>query len=250
MAQIGAIDFAGGAVVHMASAAGALACAQTLGPRLAGSGSPNNLPMTLLGGGILWFGWFGFNAGSALSAGMLAGQALLATHLASACGILGWLLIEWKRIGKPTTLGAVSGALAGLVAITPGAGYIGLMPSMLVGFLGGMICYGGVLLKNRIGYDDALDVVGIHGIGGTWGALATGLFANAAINDINGLFYGNPALMLSQVVSIIGTWTYVYVMSRLILKGVDSIVGLRVNKEAEIVGLDLSEHNERGYSVL
>lgn len=250
MAQLGAIDFAGGAVVHMASAAGALACAQALGPRLSGPGSPNNLPMTLLGGGILWFGWFGFNAGSALSAGQLAGQALLTTHLASACGILGWLCVEWKRTGKPTSLGAVSGALAGLVAITPGAGFVGLMPAMLIGFLGGMICYGGVLLKNRLGYDDALDVVGIHGIGGTWGAIATGLFANAAINEVNGLFYGNPALLVSQLISVIGTWGYVYLMSRLILKCVDGFVGLRVSKDAEVLGLDLSEHNERGYSVL
>lgn len=250
MAKIGAIDFAGGAVVHMASAAGALACAQALGPRIAGAARPNNLPMTILGGGMLWFGWFGFNAGSALSAGYLAGQALLTTHLASACGILGWLLVEWKRTGKPTSLGAVSGALAGLVAITPGAGFVGLLPSMLIGFLGGMICYGGVLLKNRLGYDDALDVVGIHGIGGTWGALATGLFACAAINDVNGLFYGNPALLWAQVISIAGTWSYVYIVSRILLKLVDMVAGLRVNHDAEVMGLDLSEHNERGYSLL
>lgn len=249
MARMGAIDFAGGAVVHMASAAGALACAQVLGPRLRGPSRPNNLPITILGGGILWFGWFGFNAGSALSAGQLAGQALLTTHLASACGILGWLLVEWKRTGKPTSLGAVSGALAGLVAITPGAGFVSLMPAMLIGFLGGLICYGGVLLKNRLGYDDALDVVGIHGIGGTWGALATGLFANAAINEVNGLFYGNPELVVYQIISILATWAYVYCMSRLILKFVDSFAGLRVTPEAEYAGLDLSEHNERGYSL-
>lgn len=249
MAQIGAIDFAGGAVVHMASAAGALACAQVLGARLAGPAQPNNLPLTLLGGGMLWFGWFGFNAGSAFSAGQLAGQALLTTHLASACGVLGWLLVEWKRTGKPTSLGAVSGALAGLVAITPGAGFVELLPSMLIGFLGGIICYGGVLLKNRLGYDDALDVVGIHGIGGTWGAFATGLFASAAINDVNGLFFGNPYLLCAQCISIVGTWTYVYIVSRILLKFVDSFIGLRVNPDAEIIGLDLSEHNERGYSL-
>lgn len=250
MAQMGAIDFAGGAVVHMASAAGALACAQVLGPRSASPSRPNNLPMTILGGGILWFGWFGFNAGSALSAGQLAGQALLTTHLASACGIIGWLIVEWKRTGKPTSLGAVSGALAGLVAITPGAGYVGLLPAMLIGLLGGIICYGGVLLKNRLGYDDALDVVGIHGIGGTWGALATGLFADAAINGVNGLFFGNPSLLWSQILSIAGTWIYVYCISRILLKCVSGISGLRVSPDAEIVGLDLSEHNERGYSLL
>lgn len=252
LAKMGALDFAGGAVVHMASAAGALACAQALGPRLhTGSHSfaPNNLPMTILGGGILWFGWFGFNAGSALSAGQLAGQALLTTHLASACGILGWLLLEWRRTGKPTSLGAVSGALAGLVAITPAAGFVELLPAMLIGFIGGMICYGGVLLKNRLGYDDALDVVGIHGIGGTWGAFATGLFACAAINGADGLFYGNPRQLWVQVISIVATWLYVYIVSRAVLAVVDAIIGLRVSPDAEHVGLDLSEHNERGYSL-
>ncbi|WP_165174439.1 ammonium transporter [Desulfovibrio sp. ZJ369] len=252
MARMGAVDFAGGAVVHMASGAAALACAQALRPRQAAGpqgGTPNNLPLTLLGGGLLWFGWFGFNAGSALTAGPLAGQALLTTHLASAGGILGWMLVEWKRVGKPTTLGAVSGALAGLVAITPGAGFVDLLPSMLIGFMGGMICYGGVLLKNRFGYDDALDVVGIHGLGGTWGALATGLFASAAINNVDGLFYGNPHQLWVQFVSVLGTWIFVYVVSRVLLSFVDALVGLRVTPEAESTGLDLSEHNERAYTL-
>lgn len=250
MAKMGALDFAGGAVVHMASGAGALACAQAVGPRMrSGLYAPHNLPMTILGGGILWFGWFGFNAGSALSAGELAGQALLTTHLASACGILGWLCLEWKRTGKPTSLGAVSGALAGLVAITPGAGFVGLLPAMLIGFIGGLVCYGGVLLKIRLGYDDALDVVGIHGLGGTWGALATGLFASAAINGVDGLFYGNPAQLWIQLVSIIATWAYVYIASRVILVLVDRLLGLRVTPDAEFAGLDLNEHNERGYSL-
>ncbi|MBQ7586193.1 MAG: ammonium transporter, partial [Desulfovibrionaceae bacterium] len=164
MAQMGAIDFAGGAVVHMASGAAALACAKVLGPRIkVGSFAPNNLPLTLLGGGLLWFGWFGFNAGSALASGSLAGHALLTTHLATASGILGWMMVEWKVMGKPTSLGVISGALAGLVAITPAAGFVSLLPAMLIGFLGGALCYGGVLLKNRFQYDDALDVVGIHG---------------------------------------------------------------------------------------
>lgn len=250
LAGLGALDFAGGAVVHMASGAGALACAQALGPRLGpGHYTPHNLPMTLLGGGMLWFGWFGFNAGSALSAGPLAGQALLTTHLASASGILGWLMVEWLRTGKPTSLGAVSGALAGLVAITPGAGFVGLMPSMLIGFVGGLVCYGGVLLKNRFGYDDALDVVGIHGLGGTWGALATGLFASAAINGVDGLFYGNPVQLWIQFVSVVATWAFVYVVSRVLLRLVDGLVGLRVAPTAEYAGLDISEHNERGYSL-
>lgn len=252
MAEMGAIDFAGGAVVHMASAAGALACAHALGARK-GLGkvsmAPHNLTLTLLGGGMLWFGWFGFNAGSALAANELAGHALLNTHLASAAGVCGWLLIEWIRTGKPTTLGAVSGALAGLVAITPGAGFVPLVPGMLIGFVGGIVCYGGVILKGKLGYDDALDVVGVHGIGGTWGALATGLFASAAVNGIDGLFYGNPDLAVSQIISIVGTWVFVYIVSRIILAIVKATVGLRVSDEGETSGLDLSEHNERGYSL-
>jgi len=252
MSKMGALDFAGGAVVHMSSGAAALACAQALGPRLTtgnSHGTPNNLPFTLLGGGLLWFGWFGFNAGSALVAGPLSGQALATTHMASACGILGWMLVEWIRTGKPTSLGAISGALAGLVAITPGAGFVEIMPAMLIGFIGGIVCYGGVLLKNKFGYDDALDVVGIHGIGGTWGALATGLFACAAVNGSNGLFYGNPGQAWIQIVSIVATWGYCYIASRIILYVVDAVVGLRVTPEEEFTGLDLSEHNERGYSL-
>lgn len=250
MAKMGAVDFAGGAVVHMASAAAALACAHAIGPRIkTGSFAPNNLPLTLLGGGMLWFGWFGFNAGSALSSGTLAGHAFLTTHLATAAGILGWMVIEWRRIGKPTSLGTISGALAGLVAITPAAGFVGLLPAMVIGFVGGMICYGGVLLKNRLGYDDALDVVGIHGIGGTWGALATGLFASATINEVNGLFFGNSWQFVVQAISVVATWTFVYIVSRIILAIVKVTVGLRVEADAEYVGLDLSEHNERAYTL-
>ena len=172
MAKMGAVDFAGGAVVHMTSGAGALACAQALGP-LPVHRAPQSFDTLIICLSPCWAaacsGSAGSvsSAGSALSAGPLAGQALLTTHLASACGILGWMLAEWKRTGKPTSLRAVSGALAGLVAITPGAGFVGLLPAMLIGFIGGMVCYGGVLLKNRFGYDDALDVVGIHGLGGT-----------------------------------------------------------------------------------
>ena len=251
MAKIGAIDFAGGAVVHMASGAAALACAKALGPRIrVGNLAPNNLPLTLLGGGLLWFGWFGFNAGSALASNNLAGHALLTTHLATAGGVLGWMIVEWKRTGKPTSLGVISGALAGLVAITPGAGFVSLIPAIIIGFLGGMVCYGGVLLKNRFHYDDALDVVGIHGLGGTFGALATGLFAHATVNGVNGLFYGNAWLFGAQFISVIGTWGYVYVASLLILKVVERLVGLRVDEDAEYVGLDLSEHNERGYTII
>lgn len=250
MMKMGALDFAGGAVVHMASAAAALACAHAVGPRrMASSALPHNLPLTLLGGGLLWFGWFGFNAGSALASGGLAAQALVNTHLASAAGIVGWMLIEWKRTGKATTLGVISGALAGLVAITPGAGFVESMSSIAIGFAGGLICYGGVLLKNRFHYDDALDVVGIHGIGGTWGALATGIFACAAINNVDGLLYGNAAQFGIQAVSVVATWVFVYIASRILLKVTDILVGLRVSADAEAVGLDLSEHNERGYNL-
>ena len=198
---------------------------------------------------FVWFGWFGFNAGSALASGGLAAQALVNTHLASAAGIVGWMLIEWKRTGKATTLGVISGALAGLVAITPGAGFVESMSSIAIGFAGGLICYGGVLLKNRFHYDDALDVVGIHGIGGTWGALATGIFACAAINNVDGLLYGNAVQFGIQAVSVVATWVFVYIASRILLKVTDILVGLRVSADAEAVGLDLSEHNERGYNL-
>ncbi len=252
MASLGAVDFAGGAVVHMASAAAALACAHALGSRLSLGKvpmAPNNLPMTLFGGGLLWFGWFGFNAGSALAANALAGHAFVTTHLATAGGVLGWMLVERFRIGKATTLGAVSGALAGLVAITPAAGFVEFMPALLIGIVGGIICCGGILLKHIFGYDDALDVVGIHGIGGTWGALATGLFASSAVNGVDGLFYGNPRQVWVQIISIFGTWIFVYVISRIILKFVDLCIGLRVDTDSELSGLDLSQHNERAYSL-
>jgi Amt family ammonium transporter len=255
LAELGALDFAGGAVVHMSSGAGALAAARALGPRmdLSGEGGghivPNNLPMTLLGGGLLWFGWFGFNAGSALSAGALAAHALMTTHLAAAAGILGWMCVEWKHTGKPTTLGAASGALAGLVSITPGAGFVGVPAAALIGFIGGMVCYGAVLLKSRFSYDDALDVVGIHGAGGSWGALATGIFAAAAINGVDGLAYGNPGQLWIQFLSVAATWIFCYTVSRVLLYLVDKLVGLRADPESEITGLDISEHNERAYRI-
>lgn len=252
MAQMGAVDFAGGAVVHMASAAAALACAQVVGPRLrsglTGRG-PHNLPMTLIGGGLLWFGWFGFNAGSALSSGPLAAHAFATTHLATAFGVAGWLLVEWIRTGKPTSLGAVSGALAGLVVITPAAGYVPFGAAMFMGLVGGMGCYAGILLKYRFHYDDALDVVGIHGIGGTIGALLTGVFACASVNGVDGLLYGNPKQLLWQFISVVATWGYVYGVSRAILYVVGKMVSLRVTPDEEVTGLDLNEHQERGYNL-
>lgn len=252
MAALGAVDFAGGAVVHMASAAGGLAAAQVLGARL-NLGSkplvPHNLPLTLLGGGLLWFGWFGFNAGSALGANFLAVHAMVTTQLAAAAGVIAWLLVEWKHVGKPTSLGAASGALAGLVAITPAAGYVEIWAALVIGLMGGGLCYAGVLCKNRLGYDDALDVVGIHGVGGTWGALSTGIFASASVNGVNGLLYGNPWQLWIQFVSVLGTWLFVYVASLIILRVVNALVGLRVQPDPEIMGLDMSEHNERAYQL-
>ena len=248
--QLGALDFAGGAVVHMSSAAAALACAHALGPRIclkAGETAPHNLPFTLVGAGILWFGWFGFNAGSALAADGLAANAFATTQFATAAAMLGWLLVEKLHSGKPTTFGAASGALAGLVSITPAAGFVTPVSAIFIGFIGGMLCYGGVFVKSRLGYDDALDVVGIHGVGGMWGALATGLWASAAINGTDGLFYGNPGQLLIQAISIVATVAFCYIGSRIILAVVNMITPLRATEDEENLGLDLSEHNERGY---
>ncbi|WP_027186503.1 ammonium transporter [Desulfovibrio inopinatus] len=252
MGEMGALDFAGGAVVHMSSGASALAAALYIGKRQ-GFGKqhfiPHNLPLTILGAAILWFGWFGFNAGSALAANGLAASAFVTTHMAAAAAACGWLAAEWLHAGKPTTLGMASGAVAGLVAITPAAGFVTPMGSIIIGLLGGFICYGGVLLKPILGYDDSLDVVGIHGLGGTWGALATGLFATTAVNvgGADGLFYGNPGQLWIQFVSVIATWAFCFVMSLILLKIVDVIVGIRVTPEEESVGLDVSQHSETGY---
>ncbi|WP_029893871.1 ammonium transporter [Desulfohalovibrio reitneri] len=249
MGEMGALDFAGGAVVHMSSGAAALAACLVIGPRKGFRKEPHmphNLPMTLLGGGILWFGWFGFNAGSALAADGLAASAFVATHLAASAGALGWIAVEWKHAGKPTTLGAVSGAVAGLVAITPAAGFVTPMPAIVIGLFAGGICYGGVLLKTKLGYDDSLDVVGIHGIGGTWGALATGLFASIGAE---GLFHGNPEQLWIQFVSVVATWVYCFAASFILLKLADAFFGLRVNDEDEVRGVDVAEHSEAGYQI-
>lgn len=252
MHSLGALDFAGGAVVHMSSAAAALAATFALGKRH-GFGRdafiPHNLPMTLTGAGILWFGWFGFNAGSALAADGAAANAFATTHLATAAAMLGWLIIEKVHHGKATTLGAASGAVAGLVAITPAAGFVSPMWAMVIGFIGGMACYGGVMLKARFGYDDSLDVVGIHGVGGTWGALATGVFASESVGGVNGLLFGNPEQLWIQFVSVVGTWGYCFIVSYILFKIVDALMGLRVEIEDEVNGLDLSQHSETGYQL-
>lgn len=256
LGQMGALDFAGGAVVHMSSGAAALACAVMLGKRR-GHGKdafiPHNLPMTVLGAGILWFGWFGFNAGSALAADGIAANAFVTTHMATAAACVVWVFIEWLHSGRPTTLGAASGAVAGLVAITPAAGFVDPWASLVIGGLAGVICFGGIMLKNRLGYDDALDVVGIHGLGGTWGALATGLFASGVVKIDGvpqlGLFYGNPEQLWIQFLSVVITWGFCFVASVVLFKIVDAVVGMRATDEEEIKGLDITLHSETGYQL-
>lgn len=254
MGGMGALDFAGGTVVHISSGVSALAAALFIGRRL-GWGStafiPHNLPMTVTGAAILWFGWFGFNAGSALACNGLAAGAFVVTHAAAAAAAVSWMAVEWIHRGKPTTLGAASGAVAGLVAITPASGFVGVASSLVIGAGAGGICYGGGLLKSTLGYDDSLDVVGIHGLGGTWGALATGLFASTAINPggADGLFFGNPGQLWIQLVSVAATMAFAFVMTLLILKGVDLLVGVRIPREEEERGMDLVLHNETGYSL-
>lgn len=250
--NLGALDFAGGTVVHVSSAAAALACAICVGRRREFGSSailPHNLPMTVLGAGILWFGWFGFNAGSALAANGLAANAFVVTHLAAAAATVSWVAIEWHHNGKPTTLGAASGCVAGLVAITPASGFVSPMAAIIIGLLAGGVCYCGILLKWKLKYDDALDVVGVHGIGGSLGALLTGVFASKAINDAgaNGLIHGNAALVGVQIVAIVVTIVYSFGLSFIILKVLDKIMGLRVDDESEQIGLDLTEHGEAGY---
>jgi Amt family ammonium transporter len=252
--NLGALDFAGGTVVHISSGASALAAALLIGKRK-GYGTepmhPHNLPMTILGAALLWFGWFGFNAGSALSCGPLAVNAFVTTHAAAASAALTWTIVEWIYRGKPTTLGTASGAVAGLVGITPACGFVGLPAALIIGMVAGVLCYFAIVIKTRLGYDDSLDVVGIHGVGGTWGALATGLFADKAINaaGANGLFFGNPGQLGIQALSVIVTIGYAFIMSLIILKALDWIMGLRVSPEDEVSGLDLTQHNETAYNL-
>jgi Amt family ammonium transporter len=251
---LGALDFAGGTVVHINAGVAALAAVLVMGKR-EGYGRdafiPHNLPMTVLGAGMLWFGWFGFNAGSALAADGLATSAFVATQLGACGATLSWVVVEWIFRGKPTTLGAASGAVAGLVAITPAAGFVGPMSAILIGLGAGCLCYLAVLAKPKLGYDDSLDVVGVHGVGGVWGALATGLFACKAVNPAgaDGLFFGNPAQLGIQFVAVLTTLLYSFIISWILLKIVDAIMGLRVDKADEIAGLDITEHQEAGYSL-
>jgi len=254
MRKMGALDFAGGTVVHISSGVSALAAAILIGKRRGYPQEPmppHNLTMTVTGASLLWFGWFGFNAGSAIAANKLATNAFVVTHLATAAATLAWMLAEWSSRGKPTVLGAASGAVAGLVAITPASGFVGPMPAIAIGAGAGVFCYSACILKTRLGYDDSLDVVGVHGVGGTWGALATGLFASKAVNPdgADGLFFGNPGQLGIQAIAVLATWVFAFVGTFILLKIVDAIMGLRVSQDEEQVGIDLSQHDENAYAL-
>lgn len=254
MRELGVLDFAGGTVVHILSGVSGLVVALVLGKRR-GHGNdvmlPHHLPMTVLGAGLLWFGWFGFNAGSALGANGLAASAFIVTNTAAAAATISWVFIEWFHNGKPTVLGAASGAVAGLVAITPAAGFVAPGPAIIIGLAAGMICYLAVsVVKAKLGYDDSLDAFGVHGIGGTWGAIATGLFASKEINPAgaDGLFYGNAAQLTTQVIGVAASWAVAIVATYVILKVLGLFMQLRTTPEQELQGLDITEHGERGYA--
>ncbi|MDW8249757.1 MAG: ammonium transporter [Myxococcales bacterium] len=250
--KLGALDFAGGTVVHLTAGISALVCAVVIGKRVDyphRKPLPHNLTMTLTGAGILWFGWFGFNAGSALGAGHLAALSFLATHLGAAGGAAGWLLVEVRHRRKPTALGAASGLVAGLVAITPAAGFVAPWAAIVIGALSGVSCYWAVSLKERLGYDDSLDAFGVHGVGGLLGALLTGLFAQKSLNGAgaDGLLFGNPRQLGLQVLACLAAAAYAVVLTLAILKLLDMAVGLRVSRDDEREGLDINLHGEEGY---
>ncbi|MBI5454793.1 MAG: ammonium transporter [Deltaproteobacteria bacterium] len=252
---LGALDFAGGTVVHISSGVSALATALYIGKRkgyMTEVMAPHNLPLTVIGAGLLWFGWFGFNAGSALGANGLATSAFVVTNTAAAAAALSWLFAEWIHRGKPTLLGLASGLVAGLVSITPASGFVGPVAAIVLGLLAGVICYISVsYMKPLFKYDDSLDAFGIHGVGGIWGALATGIFATVAVNaaGADGLIYGSAALLGRQVIAIIASGAYSFIVTLIILKVVDLILGLRVCHEDEVQGLDLTQHSESGYNL-
>jgi Amt family ammonium transporter len=254
--DLGALDFAGGTVVHINAGIAALATALFIGKRKGYSGSavpPHNLPHTVIGTALLWFGWFGFNAGSALAANGLAVNAFVVTNTAAATAGLTWAVIEWIHNGKPTVFGTATGVVAGLVAITPASGFVGALSAIVIGIFVSVFCFIAVaLIKPRLGYDDSLDAFGVHCVGGIWGALATGLFASNLINPdaANGLFFGNPRQFLIQVIAVAVTLAYSFVGSLILYKVVDRLVGMRVSEKDEIMGLDLTQHNENAYTLL
>ncbi|HIQ37348.1 MAG TPA: ammonium transporter [Desulfocapsa sulfexigens] len=253
LGNMGVMDFAGGLVVHVTCGAAALAAILVIGPRR-GYGKrsfiPHNLPMTFVGTGLLWFGWFGFNGGSALAANEVAATAFVATHLAGMAAVLMWVVMEWFFLGKATTLGAMSGAIAGLATITPAAGFVGPNSAIVIGCIAGMVCFGAVNLKVKLKLDDSLDVVGIHGVGGAVGTLALGVFASTIVNPggVDGLLAGNIAQLGKQAFGVIVVGSYTFVVSWILLKIVHSTMGLRVTEEAEVTGLDYAEHSEAAYN--
>jgi Amt family ammonium transporter len=251
--QLGALDFAGGAVIHVNAGVAALAIVLVLGNRKGWPREampPHNLPFTVLGTGILWFGWFGFNAGSALAANGLAAQALVNTHLAAAAAMCGWLIVEKLKAGHATTLGAASGAVAGLVAITPCAGFVGGMSPIYIGFIAGAICYLALTLKTKFGFDDSLDVIAVHLVGGILGAILLAFFADTKVNSLgfDGIFYGGGAeLLMDQLVALGATIAFSFTVTWVLAKVLDKTIGLRVSTEDELVGLDQSQHAESAY---
>jgi ammonium transporter, Amt family len=253
LAQRGALDFAGGTVVHLSAGVSALIFAVVLGRRV-NPKPPHNLPLTLLGAGLLWFGWFGFNAGSALAANGKAALALVNTHLAAAAAAVAWAAVEWIRQGKPTALGVASGLVAGLVAVTPAAGFVSPLGALAIGAITAPVCFLAVLLKGRFGYDDSLDAFGIHGVGGALGALLTGVCASAAWNSpadpakgVSGALEGNIAILGEQAFSVLAAGTYAALVTWILLKVLDATMGLRVPEDAEREGLDVSLHGEEAY---
>jgi len=253
---LGGLDFAGGIVVHVSSGISALVLAIMLGRRIGYNHKPirpHNLPFTVLGAALLWFGWYGFNAGSALAADGLAANAFIATTTATAAAGFAWALVEWWHNGKPTMLGAATGAVAGLVAVTPACGFVNPINAIFIGIIAALICYLAIaVIKARLGYDDALDAFGVHGVGGLWGTIATGLFAEKAVNAAgsNGLFFGNASLVGIQVLIAAVTVAFASIMTFLIFKLVNALVGMRVEEQNEIVGLDLTEQKEAAYTVI
>ena len=254
LGALGALDFAGGTVVHVTSGVSALVAALVLGRRR-GYGSeplePHDATMTVLGASLLWFGWFGFNAGSAITAGALAANAFVVTNTSAAMAALTWMTVSWLHKGAPSVLGAAVGAIAGLVAITPAAGFVDVPASIVIGLGAGTICYAAIQLTKRLRVDDALDVFGVHGVGGAWGAIATGIFASAAVNEVagNGLLYGDPAQLGIQAIAVGAVVIYAAVVTFGILKVIDLFVGLRVAEQEEVLGLDASQHREAAYQL-
>jgi Amt family ammonium transporter len=249
-AQLGALDFAGGTVVHISSGFSALAIALVIGKRI-GFGSyvmePHNIPMAMIGAGLLWFGWFGFNSGSALAANGLAASAFVVTNTSAAAGALTWLAASWLK-GKPSALGMVSGAIAGLVAITPAAGYVDSISAIVIGGVAGVLCYGMLLLRVGRGLDESCDAWAVHGMGGLWGAVATGIFATASVNNYTGLIYGNLHQFQVQIMAAGASVIYAFVLTYILAKIVDEVMGLRVSEDEEYVGLDIAQHGEKAYA--